>query len=170
MVGHNTLCNQEITIINRLFLDQNDINSKLLLRQLQIKLNGYLNQDKKKGLTDILLITMDQLIEKLVASKLKCCYCNQTVQILYKTPVICTDESIYGKQDESICSKQDKILIFNKKSTKNLNQWTLDRINNNLEHSNENTVIACLKCNLERRCINKTAFQFTKQLQIIKYL
>ena len=47
-------------------------------------------------------------------------------------------------------------------------QWTLDRIDNNLCHSNENTVIACLKCNLQRRCQDAKKFTFTKQLRIAK--
>ena len=47
-------------------------------------------------------------------------------------------------------------------------QWTLDRIDNNIGHTCDNTIIACLKCNLQRRRINKGAFLFTKQLKIIK--
>ena len=27
--------------------------------------------------------------------------------------------------------------------------WTLDRINNDLSHTNDNTCISCLKCNLQ---------------------
>ncbi len=45
------------------------------------------------------------------------------------------------------------------------NQWTLDRINNYDEHSNENTIICCLKCNLQRRRKNSDKFLFTKQLE-----
>ena len=33
-------------------------------------------------------------------------------------------------------------------------QWTLDRIDNDKCHSDENTVISCLKCNLQRRVKN----------------
>ena len=47
-------------------------------------------------------------------------------------------------------------------------QWTLDRINNNIDHSDNNTVVSCLKCNLERRRRNMKDFKFTKQLSIIK--
>ena len=47
-------------------------------------------------------------------------------------------------------------------------QWTLDRINNDLGHTNENVLISCLSCNLKRRRTNKDSFLFTKQLQIIK--
>ena len=44
-------------------------------------------------------------------------------------------------------------------------QWTLDRINNYDEHSNENTIVCCLKCNLQRRRKNSEKFLFTKQLE-----
>ena len=47
-------------------------------------------------------------------------------------------------------------------------QWTLDRIDNDLGHNNENVKIACLECNLKRRRINMEKFLFTKQLNIIK--
>ena len=47
-------------------------------------------------------------------------------------------------------------------------QWTLDRINNNLGHNTDNIVLACLECNLKRRCQSKDGFLFTKQLKIIK--
>ena len=49
-----------------------------------------------------------------------------------------------------------------------MEQWTLDRIDNNINHSESNVIIACLKCNLQRRCQNKDKFLFTKQLKIVK--
>ena len=42
-------------------------------------------------------------------------------------------------------------------------QWTLDRIDNSIGHTNDNVIICCLKCNLERRCKNSNAFLFTKK-------
>ena len=47
-------------------------------------------------------------------------------------------------------------------------QWTLDRIDNNLGHLEDNVVIACLDCNLKRRCIDKDKFMFTKRLKVDK--
>jgi hypothetical protein len=54
-------------------------------------------------------------------------------------------------------------LIF--QSVRYKKQWTLDRINNLDEHSNDNTVISCLECNLQRRRTNSEKFLFTKQIQ-----
>ena len=46
--------------------------------------------------------------------------------------------------------------------------WSVDRINNDIGHNNDNVLISCLECNLKRRKTNKDAFLFTKQLKIIK--
>ena len=63
------------------------------------------------------------------------------------------------------CNKHVYIVYKNQREPL---QWTLDRKNNNLDHSNENTVISCLKCNLERRRRNMRDFQFSKQLTIVR--
>ena len=47
-------------------------------------------------------------------------------------------------------------------------QWTLDRIDNNLPHNADNVVLSCLKCNLERRKKNFDKFLFTKTLNVVK--
>ncbi len=49
-------------------------------------------------------------------------------------------------------------------------QWTLDRVDNEVGHTAANTVIACLKCNLQRRRIDEAKFMFTKKLKIQKSL
>lgn len=49
-----------------------------------------------------------------------------------------------------------------------MKQWTLDRINNDLGHNNDNVIISCLECNLKRRRTNKDSFLFTKKLSIVK--
>ena len=59
------------------------------------------------------------------------------------------------------------MFIFYSK-VRDLDQWTLDRIDNNLSHLDNNVIISCLRCNLQRRCQNKDKFLFTKQLKIIK--
>ena len=55
------------------------------------------------------------------------------------------------------------LILF--KNSREACQWTLDRINNYDEHSNSNTIICCLKCNLQRRRKNIAKFKFSKQLE-----
>jgi len=47
-------------------------------------------------------------------------------------------------------------------------QWTLERIDNTKGHNKENVEIACLSCNLKRRCMYHERFRFTKQIQFVK--
>ena len=54
------------------------------------------------------------------------------------------------------------------KKVRDMEQWTLDRIDNDLSHTDDNVIVACLKCNLQRRRQNKDKFLFTKQLKIKK--
>jgi hypothetical protein len=48
-----------------------------------------------------------------------------------------------------------------------MSQWSLDRIDNNLCHSVDNVVVACLKCNLHRKNINSKKFKDTKDMKSI---
>ena len=129
--------NQTI-FINNLYLNNDFGEKKELLSHLNNKINCYKQQDIKKKFNDNSLIKIDELIEKLVTSKLKCFYCKNKILLFY-------------------LNVREKI------------QWTLDRIDNNKNHSNQNTIICCLECNLKRRTKNKDKFLFTKQLKIIKY-
>ena len=125
----------QITFINKLFMDEIFIEKNILIQEIKNKINSYKHQDAKKNIyeTDN-LITFDNVLQKLVECKLKCFYCS------------------------------NNILMFYKKSRDN-KQWTLDRINNYDEHSNDNTIIACLECNLQRRRKNSEKFKFSKQLE-----
>jgi len=129
---------KQISIINKLFLDETFSEKNVLTREIRSKISGYRQQDIEKGIfNEDSIITMEQIVEKLVESRLKCLYCNCNMKLFYK-----------NQREPS--------------------QWTLDRKNNNLDHSNENTVVSCLKCNLERRRRNMKDFKFSKQLAIVK--
>lgn len=63
------------------------------------------------------------------------------------------------------CSQEVFILY---ERVREMKQWSLDRINNDIGHNSGNLVIACLECNLKRRRTNKDAFMFTKNMVIIR--
>ena len=132
IVNNHTI---QIDFVNKIYLEQDFREKKFIIREINSKISSYRQQDIRKNLHEKEnLITLDDIIEKLVISKLKCYYC--------KTPVL---------------------IIFDK--IRDQTQWTLDRLNNYDEHTNKNTIISCLKCNLERRRKNSDKFLFTKQLQ-----
>ena len=62
--------------------------------------------------------------------------------------------------------KGDMLILY--ENVREMNQWSLDRINNFLGHNVGNVVISCLKCNLNRRNLNADKFLFTKQMTIVR--
>jgi len=52
--------------------------------------------------------------------------------------------------------------------SREMNQWTVDRINNDLGHNLTNYYLACLECNLKRRRRSDDKFLFTKQMKLVK--
>jgi hypothetical protein len=78
----------------------------------------------------------------------------ETIKKLYESKLLC-----------HYCNKKLFILYD---IVREMKQWTLDRIDNDIGHYSDNVVISCLDCNLKRRRTNKEAFLFTKQLNIIK--
>ncbi len=77
-----------------------------------------------------------------------------------------TIEKLVASKLKCFYCKCNVLLFYNK--VRDMEQWTLDRIDNDINHSSNNVIIACLKCNLQRRCQNKDKFLFTKQLKIVK--
>ncbi len=136
----------QLMLINKLFMEVNFLNESeisfknLCVREIDKKIQGYKQQDVKRKLDEkTLLITSEEIIEKLVISKLKCFYCKHDIFVLYK-------------------------------NVRDQEQWTLDRKDNEEGHSNENTLISCLKCNLQRRVMDVDKFTFTKHLKITKQI
>lgn len=128
----------QIKILNECYLGQHFEGKKDVLKEIKHKISSYAQQDKKRDIFDTQkLINLDQCIEKLVLSQLKCYYCKGEMLLMY----------------------EDK---------REPNQWTLDRLNNDIGHFNSNVVICCLTCNLKKRRMDDEKFKFTKQMKIIK--
>ena len=126
-----------VSTVNKMFLNEEFENKNIIKSNVMKKRSSYRTQDVNKDRLKDDFITYEEIIEKLVISKLKCSYCKDNVVILYE----------------------------NKRDYK---QWTLDRIDNSIGHSNVNTVISCLKCNLQKRKRDDDKFRFTKQMNLIK--
>tara|TARA_Y100000816_G_C25949777_1_gene495430 strand:+ start:72 stop:710 length:639 start_codon:yes stop_codon:yes gene_type:complete len=69
---------------------------------------------------------------------------------------ILIDKLIKNNYKCSYCNQNVKI-IYDK--VRDPLQWTLDRIDNSLNHTDTNCVISCLKCNLKRKTLEKKIFE-----------
>lgn len=118
--------------------DYVETNTSLFLRELNHKIQGYKGQDIKKEVHD-----QASLIQL-----------EHVLEKLVASQLSCC-----------YCAKPIHVLY---KNVREPTQWTLDRIDNALGHTCENTSIACLKCNLQRRVIDANKFTFTKKLKIQK--
>ena len=129
---------KQTELLNKLYLEEDYEGSKFVKKEIKRKMRSYKGQDDKKKVYNIdYFIKYDEIMEKLVVSKLKCYYCRCNCLLMYET-------------------------IREKK------QWTLDRIDNNKGHNNNNVVICCLECNLKKGTKNDTHFKFAKQMCIVK--
>ena len=134
--------NKQLQLINNNLnniLNNEDNNAlKILIKQIEKKITGYKQQDIDKKVLNT---------EKII--NLKC-----IIDKLIETEIKCY-----------YCKCEMYILYEN---VRDLKQWSVDRINNDLGHNNDNIVLACLDCNLKRRCKSADKFLFTKQLNIIR--
>tara|TARA_A100001015_G_scaffold229222_1_gene259133 strand:- start:2387 stop:2899 length:513 start_codon:yes stop_codon:yes gene_type:complete len=130
--------NKQIEIINKLYLDDVNNDGKLVIKFINNKLNSYKQQDVKNNIYG----------EKFFIKA------DKVIELLVGCKLRC------------FYCNTNVFLIY--KEIKDKNQWTLDRINNDIGHNNDNVVISCLDCNLKRRNQNMNKFLFTKKLNIIK--
>ena len=112
--------------------------SKIVVQEINKKINGYKHQDKlKKILDENKFLTFETVLQKLIEYELKCHYCKSELKILYDI-------------------------------SRQMTQWSVDRIDNDKGHNNDNFYIACLDCNLKRRRRSDDKFLFTKQMKLVK--
>lgn len=121
-----------------------------ILQALKKKLASYKQQDIKKGYHDS-VDSADYADFHDYANFI-------TLENIIEKLISCSMKCYY-------CNTNTHILF---KNVREESQWTLDRLNNYDEHSNINTIICCLKCNLQRRRKNSTKFKFSKQMGVIK--
>ena len=115
-----------------------DDTSKIVVRQLTQKIGGYKQQDKAKQLFDA-----EQFI---------------TLRVVIDKLLDCALKCYYCQCEVSV--------LYD--IAREMRQWTVDRIDNDVGHTADNFYIACLECNLRRRRRSDEKFLFTKQLKLVK--
>jgi hypothetical protein len=135
----------QLKVINEMFFDNlcdnklyNNEMSKIITQQINQKIAGYKNQDLAKKMFDV------------------------------HNFIIFTDIITRMNKCELTCyyCKQEMVVLYD--ISREMKQWTVDRIDNNKGHDKDNFHLACLECNLKRRKQSDDKFLFTKQLNIVQ--
>lgn len=131
--------NEQIKIINDISCNNLENSvTKIAVQQINKKISSYKQQDINKKMLD-----NEQFIDfNCVISKM----------------IDCELKCRYCKCEMSI--------LYD--ITREMKQWSVDRVNNDRGHNKDNFHLACLDCNLKRRRKTDEKFLFTKQLNIIK--
>lgn len=110
------------------------------------------------------------LVKKQISSKLNNYKQQDVIKKVYDERKIINLEQAISKLQESglkcLYCKEELYLLY--KFVREMKQWTLDRIDNDIGHFHDNVVISCLDCNLKRRKKSSNAFLFTKQMNIVR--
>ena len=116
----------------------NDDVSKIAIQQINRKIYGYKQQD---------------IIKKLLNEKDFI-----TLQSVIDKMIDCELKCYYCKCEMNV--------LYD--ISREMKQWTVDRIDNDLGHNLTNYYLACLECNLKRRRRSDDKFLFTKQMKLVK--
>jgi hypothetical protein len=109
-------------------------NQQFILQQIKNKISGYKSQDNEKKKYDSEKFVTEDSVLTLFESSKLQCY---------------------------YC--QDPTLVLYE-FVRDPKQWSLERLDNSKGHNTDNVVLACLKCNLKRRCIHSDRYLKTKQM------
>ena len=135
----------QLKVINEMFFDNlcdnklyNTEMSKIITQQINQKIAGYKNQDVIKNVFE----PYNFIVFTDIITRMNKC-----------------DLKCY------YC-KQEMVILYD--VSREMKQWSVDRIDNNKGHNKDNYHLACLECNLKRRKQSDDKFLFTKQLNIIQ--
>jgi hypothetical protein len=139
-----------------------------LKKEERIRIGNVIETDYNE--TKSLLLKNDEVVTKSIDKKILCYKYQDIKKKIHDINTIISFQEVKDKliNCDFKCNYCNKIVKVLYKIVRDPLQWTLDRIDNKKNHSNENTLISCLKCNIKRRNINKDSFEFTKNLVIVK--
>ena len=107
---------------------------EIIFKQIRGKMSGYRSQDVEKALLD-------------------------------PSGLVTLDDILERfKTSDMLCFYCKEAVLVLYEFVRDPKQWTLDRMNNALGHNRDNVEIACLRCNLRRRCIHQDRYISTKKM------
>uniref|UniRef100_A0A6C0DEU7 Uncharacterized protein n=1 Tax=viral metagenome TaxID=1070528 RepID=A0A6C0DEU7_9ZZZZ len=144
----------------------NQVSLEMFSWESQLSLLNMLTQKKNNDIEN----TNITLIKKQISSKLNNYKQQDVIKKVYDERKLINLEQVICKLQESglkcLYCKEEIYLLY--KLVREMKQWTLDRIDNDIGHFHNNVVISCLDCNLKRRKKSSNAFLFTKQMNIVR--
>jgi len=131
----------------------------------QIKMVNDILKNACKFYDDVSKIAIQEINRKITSYKQQ-----DTLKKRYDEDKFLTFESVINKMVECelkcrYCQNEMNVLYD---VSREMRQWSVDRVDNDLGHNIDNYHLACLECNLKRRRRTDEKFLFTKQLNIIK--
>ena len=143
---------------------------KYILNELSKKMSGYKQQDqknRKKSDSSNTKIKRQQDSNMVMDTNTNTNTNNNTNNLLksFVTLEYCFEQL---KKQMLLCCYCKCQMLYLYTIQREPRQWTLDRVDNDGEHTCDNVVFCCLGCNLKRRCKSKDGFEFTKQLTVIR--
>jgi RNase P subunit RPR2 len=77
---------KQLEVLRRLIADDTTLEErKFFIKEIKNKLDGYARQDNENGTKDLsAFISLNATIELLLISKLRCTYCRQCCELIYK--------------------------------------------------------------------------------------
>lgn len=120
------------------FVEDTNIIPDIVSRELRKKISSYKSQDRRKN-----IYNDDEFIDF-----------DFVINLFKETQLKCY-----------YCDKQVFVIYDNVRESK---QWTIERIDNRIGHNKNNSVMACLDCNLRRRCMYHERYIMTKKLSLVK--
>ena len=133
--------NNQLKIITSIFnnkFESKDDIDKIVIQQINKKISGYKQQDVFKKRLNIDLFL----------------HLHSVIEKMVQCQLKCR-----------YCSNEMFVLYD---ISREIRQWSVDRIDNDQGHNLNNFHLACLDCNLKRRRRTDEKYLFTKQLSIVK--
>lgn len=157
--------NNSTNIKNRIATEKWDIPDEYLHYETQIKMVNDIILNCNNHFDNVSKIFLQQINSKMIGYRSQ-----DSIKKMFNEDKFVKLENILQKMKECELKcrycKTEMFVLY--KISREMKQWSVDRINNEEGHNSNNYHLACLDCNLKRRKKTDEKFLFTKQLSIVK--